>query len=59
MLCTCRQGILFPFIPFMVEDLRGTAEDMGLYVGIAVSAYQTGTFLASFIWPPLSGRRGC
>ena len=42
----------------MVEDLRGTVDDLGLYVGIAVSAYQSGAFLASFVWPPLSDRIG-
>ena len=51
-------GILYPFIPFMVEELRGTTLDMGLYVGVAQSAYMLGSFLASFVWPPLSDKIG-
>ena len=29
---TLAQGILYPFIPFMVADLRGTVDDLGLYL---------------------------
>ena len=51
-------NIIFPFIPFMVEELRGTAQDTGLYVGILASSYHLGQFIASFIWPPLSDSLG-
>lgn len=47
-----------PFMPFMVDWMRGTAEDSGMYVGILASSYFWGQFIASFIWPPLSDRIG-
>lgn len=42
----------------MVDWMRGTTEDSGMYVGILASAYFWGQFIASFIWPPLSDRIG-
>lgn len=51
-------NIIFPFIPFMVEELRETTEGTGLYVGILAASYHLGQFIASFIWPPLSDSLG-
>lgn len=45
-------------MPFMVDWMRGTTEDSGMYVGILASSYFWGQFIASFIWPPLSDRIG-
>eukprot|EP01052_Picozoa_sp_SAG31_P027383 SAG31_NODE_2561_length_5481_cov_2.689335_2_plen_147_part_00 len=51
-------NIIFPFIPFMVEELRGTTVNTGAYVGVLAASYSAGQFLASFIWPPLSDSLG-
>jgi MFS family permease len=53
-----QMNIIFPFMPFMVDWMRGTTVDSGMYVGILASAYFWGQFVASFIWPPLSDRIG-
>ena len=49
---------IVPAATFMVDWMRGTAEDSGMYVGILASSYFWGQFIASFIWPPLSDRIG-
>jgi MFS family permease len=53
-----QMNIIFPFMPFMVDWMRGTSVDSGFYVGIMASAYFWGQFVASFIWPPLSDKIG-
>lgn len=49
-------NMIFPFIPWMVEDLRSTREMNGFYVGIMASVYMVGQTLAAMIWPQLSDR---
>jgi MFS family permease len=53
-----QMNIIFPFVPFMVEELRQTTVDTGFYVGLLAASYFAGQFVASFIWPPLSDMLG-
>ncbi len=53
-----QMNIIFPFVPFMVEELRQTTVDTGFYVGLLAASYFAGQFIASFIWPPLSDKLG-
>ena len=53
-----QMNIIFPFVPFMVEELRQTTVDTGFYVGLLATSYFAGQFVASFIWPPLSDKLG-
>ena len=53
-----QMNIIFPFVPFMVEELRQTTVDTGFYVGLLAASYFAGQFVASFIWPPLSDKLG-
>jgi MFS family permease len=53
-----QMNVIFPFVPFMVEELRGTDVENGLWVGVLAASYFAGLFIASFIWPPLSDTLG-
>ena len=47
-------NMIFPFLPWMVDDLRGTAELSGFYVGLMASVYMAGQTLAALVFPQLS-----
>ena len=51
-------NLIWPFIPFQVEQLRGTSEGNGTYVGLMASSYFLAQFVSSFFWGPLSDRVG-
>ena len=51
-------NVIWPFLPFMVDFLRGTKEDSALYVGILTSSYFWTQFISSFIWASLATRLG-
>ena len=51
-------NVIWPFLPFMVDWLRGTEVDSALYVGILASSYFWAQFVGSFIWAELATRLG-
>ena len=46
--------MIFQFLPWMVDDLRGTVELSGFYVGLMASVYMAGQTIAALIFPQLS-----
>ena len=46
--------MIFPFLPWMVDDLRGTVELSVFYVGLMASVYMAGQTIAALIFPQLS-----
>jgi predicted MFS family arabinose efflux permease len=52
--------VLYPFVPFMVQDFGVSPDDVGFYAGLLASAYNIAQIPASIFWGKLSdvfGRR--
>ena len=52
-------NVIWPFLPFMVDTIRGTDENAGFYVGLLASAYFWAQFAAAFAWGAMPARFGC
>ena len=51
-------NVVWPFLPFMVDWLRGTSRDSATYVGILTASYFVAQFASSFVWGSLATRLG-
>ncbi len=51
-------NVIWPFLPFMVDWLRGTSQDSATYVGILTASYFVAQFASSFVWGTLATRLG-
>jgi MFS family permease len=51
-------NVIWPFLPFMVDWLRGTSQDSATFVGILTASYFMTQFISSFIWASLATRLG-
>jgi len=51
-------NVIWPFLPFMVDWLRGTSQDSATYVGILTASYFLAQFASSFVWGALATRLG-
>ena len=52
-------NVIWPFLPFMVDTVRGTDHNAGLYVGLLASSYFWAQFAAAFVWGALPTKFGC
>lgn len=48
----------FPYGAWMVQTLRGTPHNTGLYTGLLSSATASGMLLSAYMWASVSNRRG-
>ena len=51
-------NVIWPFLPFMVDHIRGTEEDSGFYVGVLASMYFWTQFFSAFLWGLMPGLLG-
>lgn len=51
-------NVIWPFLPFMVDWLRGTSYESATYVGILTASYFVAQFASSFVWGSLATRLG-
>ena len=52
-------NVIWPFLPFMVDHVRGTEENAGFFVGLLASSYFVAQTPAAFLWGVLPQRFGC
>lgn len=51
-------NVIWPFLPFMVDHIRGTDENAGFWVGLLASSYFWTQTVAAFVWGVLPNRFG-
>ena len=51
-------NVIWPFLPFMVDHVRGTDENAGFWVGLLASSYFWTQTIAAFVWGVLPNRFG-
>jgi MFS family permease len=49
---------IFPYGAWMVEELQGTAKNVGLYTGSLMSMQSFGMLLSAYLWANVSNRKG-
>jgi MFS family permease len=48
----------FPYGAWMVQELRGTSHNVGLYTGLLSTAQSSGMLITAYLWASISNRRG-
>jgi hypothetical protein len=51
-------NVIWPFLPFMVDHIRGTEENAGFWVGLLASSYFWTQTVAAFVWGVLPTKFG-
>lgn len=48
----------FPYGAWMVQELRGTSHNVGLYTGLLSTCQSSGMLITAYLWASVSNRRG-